>query len=173
MKFILAAPRPAQAHLHRCIRFGLGGQLAFGFIRRAFVQLHDDVAIQHGLNLHTHLGRHEQLVSVHRRREMHALLGDFAHRAQRPHLKATAVGQYRFVPFLKPMQAAKALHDLLPRSHPQMEGVAQNDLCAHVVQAARHHAFDRAVRAHGHEDRRLHHAVVQGEAATAGQALGF
>ena len=104
---------------------------------------------------------------------MHAFFGDLAHRAQAPHLKAAAVGQYRFVPLLKRMQAAKALHDVLPRAHPQMKSVAQNDLCAHVVQAARHHALDRAVSAHRHKDRRLHHTVVQGQAATAGQAFGF
>ena len=172
-KLVLAALGPAQAHLHAFGGLGLGGQLAVGFVRRAFVQLHHDVAVQGGLNLHAHLGRHEQLVAIHRRGEMHTLFGDFAHRTQAPHLKPATVGEDGFVPFFKLVQAAKALHDVQPRAHPQMKGVAQNDLRTHLVQAARHHALDCAVSAHRHEDRRLHHAVVEGQAATAGQALGF
>ena len=70
------------------------------------------------------------------------------------------------------MQSAKALHDVLPWPHPQMESVAQNDLRAHVFQAARHHALDRAVGAHRHENRGLNHAVVQTQLATAGVAQG-
>ena len=54
-----------------------------------------------------------------------------------------------------------------------MEGVTQNDLRAHFMQATRHHAFDRAVGAHGHKNRRLDHAVVQSQTATAGKAFGF
>jgi hypothetical protein len=42
-----------------------------------------------------------------------------------------------------------------------MEGIAQNDLRAHLMQAARHHAFDRAVGAYRHKNWRLDHAVVQ------------
>ena len=104
---------------------------------------------------------------------MHAFFGDFAHRTQAPHLKTATVGEYGVVPFLKLVQAAKALHDVQPRPHPQVKGVAQNDLRSHLVQAAWHDALDRAVSAHRHEDGRLHHAVVEGEAATAGQAFGF
>ena len=77
------------------------------------------------------------------------------------------------MPLLKTVQAAKALHHVQAGAHPQVKGIAQNDLRTHVMQAARHHAFDRAVGAHRHEDRRLHHAMVQGQAATAGQAFGF
>jgi hypothetical protein len=54
-----------------------------------------------------------------------------------------------------------------------MEGIAQNDLRAHFMQATRHHAFDRAVSAHGHKNRRFDHAMVQSQAATAGKALAF
>ena len=47
---------------------------------------------------------------------------------------------------LKTMQAAKAFDDVQAGAHPQVKGVAQNDLRAHLMQAARHHAFDRAIR---------------------------
>jgi hypothetical protein len=54
-----------------------------------------------------------------------------------------------------------------------MEGIAQNDLSTHFMQASRHHAFDRAVSANGHKNWRLDHAVVQSQTATAGKAFGF
>ena len=71
------------------------------------------------------------------------------------------------------MQTAKALHHIQARTHPQMEGIAQNDLRAHLMQATRHHAFDCAVGAHGHKNWRLDHAVVQSQTATSGKAFGF
>ena len=46
-----------------------------------------------------------------------------------------------------------------------MEGVAQNDLRAHFLQAARHHTLDGAIGAHGHENRGNPNAlfgIVQG-----------
>jgi hypothetical protein len=38
------------------------------------------------------------------------------------------------VPVFKPVQPAKLRHHVQPRAHPQMEGVAQDDLGAHVFQ---------------------------------------
>ncbi len=172
LKFVFAAQCPAAAHLHALARLGLGGDVALGFVRGALVELHDDVRIQNRLNLHAHLGRHEQLVAVDGAGKVHALFGDLAHLAQRPDLKTARVGQDGFVPFFELVQATKALHDVQPWAHPQMESVAQNDLSAHLVQAARHDAFDRAIRAHRHEDGRLHHPMVKGECATAGVAGG-
>ena len=54
-----------------------------------------------------------------------------------------------------------------------MKGVAQNDLGTHLVQRLRHHALDRAIGAHRHEDGRLHDAVVQGQLAAPGATFGF
>jgi hypothetical protein len=54
-----------------------------------------------------------------------------------------------------------------------MEGIAQNDLRAHFMQATRHHAFDCAIGAYGHKNWRLDHAVVQIQTASAGKAFGF
>ena len=150
-----------------------GGQFAIGLVRRAFIELHGDVAVERGLNLHAHLWRHEQFVAVNRRGEMHTLFGDLAHRTQTPHLKTATVGQDGFVPLFEAMQTAKALHYIQAGSHPQMEGIAQNDLRAHFMQAPRHHSFDRAVSAHGHKNRRLDHALVQSQTATAGKSFGF
>ncbi len=52
--------------------------------------------------------------------------------------------------------------------HPQVKGVAQYDLRAHVFKRLRHHALDRAIGADRHEDGGLHHAVVERQFAAPG-----
>jgi hypothetical protein len=42
----LAALGPAQRELHRRAGLAFGGEVALGVIRRAFVELHDDVAVE-------------------------------------------------------------------------------------------------------------------------------
>jgi hypothetical protein len=66
------------------------------------------------------------------------------------------------------MQPTKLQHDILPKPHPEMKRIAQNNLRTHFMQAARHHAFHCAIGAHRHEDRRLHHAMIESERASAG-----
>ena len=170
---VLAALRPAPAQLHRETRFGLGRDVALGVVGRALVELHHDVAVEQRLDLHRDFGREEQLVAVHGRGELHALLADLAHLAQAPHLEAAGVGEDGLVPALEAVQAAELLEHVEPRPHPQVEGVAQDDLRVHLIERARRHALHRAVGAHGHEDRRLHDAVIQGEAAAARVAIGL
>ena len=153
----------------------LCGDLSLGLglhrqVGRALVKLHHDVGVQRGLDLHADLGCEKQLVAIDRRGKLHALFGDFAHVAQAPDLKTARVGKDRFVPFLKRMQAAKLLHHVQPRAHPQVKGVAQNDLCPHFMQAAWHHTLDGSVSAYRHEDGRLDHTVVQGQATATGVA---
>jgi hypothetical protein len=167
LELLLGALGPAAAHLHGLARFGLGGLLAVGLVGRALVELHDDVRIQDRLDLHADLGRHEELVAVDGALEVHASFGDLAHGAQRPDLETARVGQDGLVPLLEAVQTAEGLHDVQARAHPQVEGVAQDDLRAHFFQAARHHALDGAIGAHGHEDGGLDLAVVQGHGATA------
>ena len=67
------------------------------------------------------------------------------------------------VPVLEFMQAAELLHDVQAGAHPQVEGVAQDDLRAHFFERTGHHALDRAIGADRHEYRRLDHAVVEGQ----------
>ena len=87
--------------------------------------------------------------------------------------KPPAVGQDGLVPLPSNWcRPPKLCIDVEPRAHPEVEGVAEDDLRAHVVQAARHHALDGAVGADRHEDRRLHHAMVELQGAAAGVAVG-
>ena len=78
-KFDLAASRPAQAQFHAGACLAFGGDVAFGFVGRALVELHHDVGVQHGLDLHAGLGREKEPVAVYRAGEFHAFLADFAH----------------------------------------------------------------------------------------------
>ena len=170
------APGPAQAQLHRRPGLRLGGQHPFALVRRALVELHHDVAVEQGLHLHADLGRQEQLVAVDRRREAHTLLADLAPTAiaaaQAPDLKTAAVGQDRLLPAFEAVQSLELRDHVQTWAQPEVEGVAQDDLRAHLVQRRRQHALDRAVSAHRHEDRCLDHTVVQGQPATAGLAFG-
>ncbi len=59
-----------------------------------------------------------------------------------------------------------------PGPHPQVEGVAEDDLGAHRLERAGQHALDGAVGADRHEDRGLDDAVVQRQAAAAREAVG-
>ena len=163
---------PAQAHAHRGGGFGLSGGAIPDLVRRAFVELHDDVRIQSALDLHGDLGRQEQLVAVDGRGECHAFLGDLAQIAQRKHLKTAGIRQDGFIPAIEAVQALVRIHHFQPRAQPQVEGVAEDDLGADVLQFRRRHRLDRAIRAHRHEDGRFHHAVVQGHAAASGEAIG-
>ena len=79
-KFGLAAPGPAQGKLHAGARLALGGDVALGFVGRAFVELHDDVAVQHRLDLHADLGREEETVAIDGAGEFHAFFADLAQR---------------------------------------------------------------------------------------------
>ncbi len=70
------------------------------------------------------------------------------------------------------VQAAVAVQDVGAGAQPQVEGVAQHDLGADLLQFVRQHGLDAAVGAHGHEDRRLDDAMVQRQAAAPGGAVG-
>ena len=55
--FHQAALRPPQAQFHRDARLAFGRDVALGFIRRALVELHHDVAVEHALHLHADFRR--------------------------------------------------------------------------------------------------------------------
>lgn len=101
---------------------------------------------------------------------MNALFLDFAHGTQAEHLKAARIGQYWALPTHELMQAAKLFHDVQAWAHPQMKGVAQNNLGIDLVQIARRHAFHGAVGAHRHEDGCLNNTMCGGDFTATGLA---
>ncbi len=66
------------------------------------------------------------------RLEAHALLGDLAHGREAEHLEAARVGEDGLVPVHEAMQSAVRADDLGARPQHQVEGVAEDDLCADV-----------------------------------------
>ncbi|MNL41065.1 hypothetical protein D3C87_1634560 [compost metagenome] len=148
------------------------GGAAVDLVRRALIELHHDVGVQRALDLHRDLGRQEKLVAIDRRCERDAIFSDLAQIAERKHLEATGIGQDRLVPADKLVQALVGVDHVQPGAQPQVEGIAQDDVRANLVQFQRRHRLDRAVGADRHEDRRLDHAVVQRDAAAAGVAVG-
>ena len=168
----LRADGPAQAHAHGA-RHGLdAGDATFDLVGGALVELHRDVAVEHVLDLHADFGREQQLVAVDRRGEGDAFLADLGVGTERPDLEAAAVGKDRPRPGLETVQAAEMTQHVEPGPHPEVEGVAQDDLRTHGLERLRHHALDGAVGADGHEDRRLDRAATQGEPAAAREAIG-
>ena len=162
------ALRPAQRQAHRLRR-----RLLVRRIRRAFVEDHHDVGIQHLLDAHGFFRRQETFVAVHRRLELHSLLGDLAQRAQAEHLKTAGIGQDRPIPAHEAMQAAMRRDHFQPRPQPQVEGVAQHDLRADLFQFERRHRLDRAIGADRHEGRGFDAAVGKLQRAATGKAVGF
>ena len=88
---------------------------------------------------------------------------DLANGGQAEDLKAAAVGQDRPRPIDKPVQPAGGADDVQARAEVEVITVAEDDLGAHLAQFARVHRLDAALRADGHEDGRIHHAVGGGQ----------
>ena len=162
----LAARGPAQGQLHRGPCLGLGGRIG-----GALVKDHDDIGPQTALDRHGGLRIQKDPGTVHRALELHPGLGDLAHGAQAEHLETAGVGQDRAAPAHEIVQVAMLLDDLRTRAQPQVEGIAEDDLGADLVDVPGQHALDRAVGAHGHEGRCLHGATREMQPPAAGSAI--
>jgi hypothetical protein len=75
---VAAALRPAQREAHRRRGLVLGRGAPVDFVRRALVEDHRDVRVQHALDPHRLLGRQEEAVAVDGGGEAHAIFGDLA-----------------------------------------------------------------------------------------------
>ena len=150
----VTARRPAHRALHRVARLLFGGR-----IRRAVVERHRDVGAERELHVHRVFGREAHRAAVDGRAELHALLGDLAQRFEAEHLEAAGVGEDRTAPVHEAVQPAVRAHDLVARPQHQVKGVAEHDVGAEALELFGRHRLDRAVGAHGHEGRRLDHAV--------------
>jgi hypothetical protein len=64
------------------------------------------------------------------------------------------------------MQAAKPTNQLMARTQIEMIGVGENDFRAKLFERFLRERFDRGLSTDGQKERRLHHAVRRGQAAT-------
>ena len=156
----VAARCPTHRAFHGIARllFGRG-------IRRAVVERHGDVRAERELRVHRIFRRQAHRAAVDRRTELHALLGDLAQRLQTEDLEAARVCEYRPAPVHETVQTTMRAQYLVARTQHQMKSVAEHDLRAEPFELFRRHRLDRAIRAHGHEGRRLHRAVRELEPA--------
>ena len=70
-------------------------------------------------------------------------------------------------PIDEPVQPARGADDVQPGADVEVIGIAEDDLGAHLAQLARVNRLDAALRADGHEDRRIHDAMRRGQPAQA------
>src|SRR5690606_30036490 len=110
-------------------------------------------------------GRELDQVAVHGRAELHAVLVDLAQLLEAEDLKTARVGQDRAAPVHEAVQAAVSAHDVGPRAQHEVEGVAEHDVGAEVLELLGRHGLDAAVSADGHEGRRLYRAARECQAA--------
>ena len=146
----------------------LGGVVARRVARRALVEGHHDVGADHALGVDDALGGEQVLRPVDVGAEVAPLLLQFAARREREDLESAAVGEHGPLPGREAVHAPGPLDDLHARTHVEMVGVGQDDLRAGLLlHVAVEEPLDRGGRAHGHEDRGAHRAVVGGELAGA------
>ena len=160
----------------RMVRSTASAQLLGGrVVRRAFVEHHRDVRAEHALDFHGFLRPEKQQRAVQVRTELDAVLLDLADFREAENLEAAAVGQNRPVPIHELVQPAGGADDVEAGPDVQVIGVAENDLRAHLAEFARVERLDAALRADGHEHRRLDDAVRGGQSAQArfGVRIGF
>ena len=167
--FRLAAHQPAVGSVHAFLNI-VPGRGVFN----ALVKGHAHVAAQIGLDLHTLLRPHENLVAVDVGGKIHALLLDFPQGSQTEHLKSAGIRQNGAVPSHELMQSPHLAHHRVRGTQMQMVGIGQLHLTPDVFQIlGAQCAFNRALRADVHEHRCLDGAVGTGEFSPAGFALGF
>src|SRR5438105_2510508 len=99
--------------------------------------------------------------------ELHPMSLDFANSRQAENLESATVGQDGSRPIDEGVQAAGSTDNVHAGANVEMIGVTQNYLCAHFAQFARVERLDTALRAHGHEDGRIHNAMSCGQTAHA------
>src|ERR1700674_4386125 len=96
---------------------------------------------------------------------MRALLADFSHLRQAPHLKPAGIRQDRALPMHEAMQSLMCRDYLEARPQIQMKGVAEYHFGSDSLEILRRHRLDRSVGAHRHECRRLDAAARELEPA--------
>lgn len=103
-----------------------------------------------------------------------AVRSDAAKFGEREHLVAAAVGEDGPLPAHEAVEPAEELDDLQAGTEIEMIRVSENDRGPQfLAQLVGRNRFDRTLRAHRHECRRLDDASRSGELASSGLRLGI
>ena len=165
----LAADQPAVGPVYAFLNIipGCG-------ILNTLVEGHADVTSQVGLNPHTLLRPHKDLMAVNMGGKVHPLLLDLPQGCQAEHLKSARVRKDGAVPGHEFVQSPHLTYNLVRWPQVQMIGIAQLHLAADVFQVLRAEgALDGPLGAHIHKHRGLHRTMGTGEFPPPGFALCF
>ena len=167
VKTVAATLRPTQGHLH-----GAFGVVPVRRVWRTFIEDHHDIGAEIVLNLHGFFRIEEDWIAVDRVTEVYALLSDLTDIAQAEDLETAGVGEDGAFPLHEVVQIAVELHDLLAWAQPQVEGVAEDNLCASGFNFFRRHSFYGAVRAHRHKRGGFYHAAIKHQTTATRATIG-
>ena len=162
----LRALRPAQREPHRARDL-----LVWRRQPDAFVELHDDVAIEQVLDLDRALGREFVLRAVDMALECHALFGELAQRGEAHHLKPARIREDRVRPARHLVQPAKLGDPLRAGAQHQVIRIAEDDVGAGLAHLFHVKALHRAGGADRHEGWRADLAARHRDAAGTGRAV--
>ncbi len=160
---VLAALSPAG-----CESGGVFRVFALAGIGGAFVKKHRDVGSESGLNFHAFLWAEHHAGAIEVALELDTFLADFADFREGPDLEAAGICEHGAIPGGEGVESAKLLDDLGAGPEPEVVGVPEDDLSIHHDEIVWVEGFDGSLRANGHEDGGLDHAVRSGEAASPG-----
>ncbi len=166
-----AAPGPAVGSGGRRPRVTL-----VGILRRTFIERHDHVAAQLGLEIDHRFWRQPPGRSIQVRSEGGALVVDPHQRlsrgplAETPDLKPARVGQDRPRPAHELVQSTQSLDHIGAGAQRQMIGIGQNHLRAHPGQLGRIERLDRGLRPNRQKRRGPNRAVGRVESPGPGAA---
>ena len=141
-------------------------------VRRALIELHDDIGADLLLDAHIVLGCPTVLAAVYDRREVDPVGIELERVCQREDLETAAIGEDGFIPAHELMDAAGAFDDVGSRAVVEMVGVGEDDLRPELFERVGHHAFDGSGGSHRHEDGGLDIAMRRMEATPARGCLG-
>ena len=113
-----ASYQPSVGSVHRILHIGFLCQC-----RRTFIKCHGNGRCQIGLDPHTFLRSHKNLMSVDMGTEGNAFFPDLPHACQGKHLKSAGICQNRFVPGHELVQSSHLLYNLISRSDMEMIGI--------------------------------------------------
>ena len=125
------------------------------------VKGHHDIGTNDALCVHHVFWREDMLRTIDMAAKLTTLFLQLADARQREHLETTRVRQDGAVPRVELVQSASLAQDIESWAQIQVVGVAQNDLCLHLLaELSEVYTLHTAHRTHRHEDGRLDGSVV-------------
>ena len=141
------------------------------WVRRAFVERHDDVGADFTLGVHDACRAKEMLGTVENAPEFHAFGLNLAKVFQTPHLESATVRKHGAVPAHELVDAAGSRNLGRCRAQVQVVSIGENDFCFQVLELCWRYRLDGRFGPDRHKNWRMDIAVVGVDNAEAGLGL--